>query len=198
MSPVGVQDKIEVFSGFVIVLSLNHEGCEEKAHFNIHLTTGTFDCLVKALFSLDLQAVTKAELSKLLPFISIVRRINEMVHEIFLSILNVTNGIKLKSESVKFFGRCLTEACIVLVIARSSDVFKLRDDVGVQIVPLCRKDSLLEASLHFGLEENIQLRLQLVLLAGRKRCGTGLFLDHLSSNPKYGLLKSVAQLEILW
>lgn len=157
--PISIQYKVQVLSSLVVVLSLYHEGGKEQAHIDVHIAARALNRLVKALLSLDLQTVAEAELSELFPFLCIVRLVNQMIYEVFLSIFDVTNRVKFKCKTVELLGCALVEALVILVFTRHRNGFKLSDNVRVQVVPLSRQNCLVKARFHLFLEEDVQLSL---------------------------------------
>ena len=100
-----VKDIVEVLTSLVVVLSLHHECCEEETHLDIHFATTALDRLVKTLLSFNLKTVSEAELSKFFPLLMIVRLVNQVVHEVFLCVLNVSHSVEFKSQTSKLL-RC--------------------------------------------------------------------------------------------
>lgn len=76
-------------------------------------------------------------------------------------------------------------------------MLELGHDIRVQIVPLIVQNRLLQTSLHFALQENVQLCLQLGLVVGCKWASTRLFFNHFRAESENGLLEFVAQLQVL-
>jgi len=67
----------------------------------------------------------------------------------------------------------------------------------VQVVALIQQDSVLEACLHLGLQENVKLSLQLTLVLLGQWLSSGLLLDHFGAKAEDRLLEAISKLKIL-
>ena len=129
-------------------------------HVRFYRVSLKLNDFLQELFCLWLLVVVETKHSILVPFLCIFRGLNQLVHDLALSVFDIANSHEFLGQSVILRLLLLFERGVYLLAGCFTKRFKLADDVTGQIV-LCVCD--FHHYLKLFLEENVKLRLKLVL-----------------------------------
>jgi len=194
MFPVFIKNLVKVNFCFSVVSSWK----QKSTHLDLHISIDSinFDHFFEEVFSTDEHSISQSKVSVLGPKFSILWIINDQVLKILLSILFITNIIKLASKSSKFLSLSLLVTTINLLLSILIDTFMLQCNVLVQRLHL-EIDCGVKSLSHLILKVDVQVSLELISLVFVNATCTNTLFVLLNSQSKNNLLKSITKLLVL-
>ena len=155
-----------------------------------------FNYLLQVLFRLGLHAILERKQDELIPLVCVVHVERELVDELPLRVLNVSDSVEFLSQALVLCLGRLTEGTLNKLCLIVLNLFELSHNFDRQVSSVV-SDGLGQALFELLLEEDVKLSFELVLLSHRQRLSTtDLLFEFFHAKSENGFLKTVTDFRV--